>query len=319
MGAGLPSLQTSGLSAKTRISIRLLSGNMISTKVLRVSRTIPTLARRTKLFTPLPTLKTNVRYFSNEDLKETLNKVKNSYKEKAEEGEGKEGSQKIGEENVEDEKNAEGEKNTEQQKPSFKMPEINRDQIINYVRDSYDFIVDNIRQGYAEMMGEGKESYLNRRVHQAESFRRKAVKDEEEDEDLTDAEREAKEAKEREEAGPSAIVVVKDPKSAWESMKERLQDSPFIREILKNSRKVGKQAAATDLGKQATDIGKSVQDKIEDARNFWETSQNPLVYTMSGVWDSLTGETEEGIAIAEIKKLDPHFNKVRNEYICTYE
>ena len=318
MGAGLPSLQTSGLSAKTRISIRLLSGNMISTKVLRVSRTIPTLARRTKLFTPLPTLKTNVRYFSNEDLKETLNKVKNSYKEKAEEGEGKEGSQKIGEENVEDEKNAEGEKNTEQQKPSFKMPEINRDQIINYVRDSYDFIVDNIRQGYAEMMGEGKESYLNRRVHQAESFRRKAVKDEEED-DLTDAEREAKEAKEREEAGPSAIVVVKDPKSAWESMKERLQDSPFIREILKNSRKVGKQAAATDLGKQATDIGKSVQDKIEDARNFWETSQNPLVYTMSGVWDSLTGETEEGIAIAEIKKLDPHFNKVRNEYICTYE
>ena len=319
MGAGLPSLQTSGLSAKTRISIRLLSGNMISTKVLRVSRTIPTLARRTKLFTPLPTLKTNVRYFSNEDLKETLNKVKNSYKEKAEEGEGKEGSQKIGEESVEDEKNAEGEKNTEQQKPSFKMPEINRDQIINYVRDSYDFIVDNIRQGYAEMMGEGKESYLNRRVHQAESFRRKAVKDEEEDEDLTDAEREAKEAKEREEAGPSAIVVVKDPKSAWESMKERLQDSPFIREILKNSRKVGKQAAATDLGKQATDIGKSVQDKIEDARNFWETSQNPLVYTMSGVWDSLTGETEEGIAIAEIKKLDPHFNKVRNEYICTYE
>ena len=318
MGAGLPSLQTSGLSAKTRISIRLLSGNMISTKVLRVSRTIPTLARRTKLFTPLPTLKTNVRYFSNEDLKETLNKVKNSYKEKAEEGEGKEGSQKIGEESVEDEKNAEGEKNTEQQKPSFKMPEINRDQIINYVRDSYDFIVDNIRQGYAEMMGEGKESYLNRRVHQAESFRRKAVKDEEED-DLTDAEREAKEAKEREEAGPSAIVVVKDPKSAWESMKERLQDSPFIREILKNSRKVGKQAAATDLGKQATDIGKSVQDKIEDARNFWETSQNPLVYTMSGVWDSLTGETEEGIAIAEIKKLDPHFNKVRNEYICTYE
>ena len=319
MGAGLPSLQTSGLSAKTRISIRLLSGNMISTKVLRVSRTIPTLARRTKLFSPLPTLKTNVRYFSNEDLKETLNKVKNSYKEKAEEGEGKEGSQKIGEENVEDEKNAEGEKNTEQQKPSFKMPEINRDQIINYVRDSYDFIVDNIRQGYAEMMGEGKESYLNRRVHQAESFRRKAVKDEEEDEDLTDAEREAKEAKEREEAGPSAIVVVKDPKSAWESMKERLQDSPFIREILKNSRKVGKQAAATDLGKQATDMGKSVQDKIEDARNFWETSQNPLVYTMSGVWDSLTGETEEGIAIAEIKKLDPHFNKVRNEYICTYE
>lgn len=319
MGAGLPSLQTSGLSANTRISIRLLSGNMISTKVLRVSRTIPTLARRPKLFSPLPTLKTNVRYFSNEDLKETLNKVKNSYKEKAEEGEGKEGSQKIGEENVDDEKNAEGEKNTEQQKPSFKMPEINRDQIINYVRDSYDFIVDNIRQGYAEMMGEGKESYLNRRVHQAESFRRKAVKDEEEDEDLTDAEREAKEAKEREEAGPSAIVVVKDPKSAWESMKERLQDSPFIREILKNSRKVGKQAAATDLGKQATDMGKSVQDKIEDARNFWETSQNPLVYTMSGVWDSLTGETEEGIAIAEIKKLDPHFNKVRIEYIYTYE
>jgi hypothetical protein len=93
-------------------------------------------------------------------------------------------------------------------------------------------------------------------------------------------------------------------------MKERLQDSPFIREILKNSRKVSQQAAATDIGKQAANVGRAVSDKLEDARTFWETSQNPIVYTLSGVWENVTGETEEGIAIKEIRKLDPNFIKV---------
>merc|ERR1712070_640987 len=79
--------------------------------------------------------------------------------------------------------------------------------------------------------------------------------------------------------------------------------------ILKNSRRMGQQAAATDVGKAAADMGRSVNEKVEDAREFWETSQNPLVYTISGVWDSLTGETEEGITIAEIRKLDPKFSK----------
>lgn len=33
------------------------------------------------------------------------------------------------------------------------------------------------------------------------------------------------------------------------------------------------------------------------------------MYTVSGVIEGLTGETEEGIATADIKRLDPKFNK----------
>jgi hypothetical protein len=259
-----------------------------------------------------------LRLLSNEDLQKTLNKMKQDYKKDSEDeaagvaAKDADGTEKT--ENAEQQAAQDGKSATE---GGFKMPSFDFNKVVEFGRNSIEYVTENVRQAYSEMIGENKESYLNRRVHQAETFRRKAVKEEEE-EDLTDAEREAKEAKEREEAGPSAIVLVKDPKSAWESMKERLQDSPFIREVLKNSRKVSQQAAATDIGKKAADIGKSVQDKVEDVRTFWETSQNPLVYTMSGVWESMTGETEEGLAIAEIRKLDPKFNKVRCVKCCIY-
>ena len=40
--------------------------------------------------------------------------------------------------------------------------------------------------------------------------------------------------------GPQAIVVTDSDKSTWESMQERLQDSPLIQEMLKNTRRFKK-------------------------------------------------------------------------------
>jgi mitochondrial import inner membrane translocase subunit TIM44 len=45
----------------------------------------------------------------------------------------------------------------------------------------------------------------------------------------------------------------------------------------------------------------------EDAREAWETSQNPWVYRISSVYETLTAETPESIAVAELRKLDPEF------------
>lgn len=78
----------------------------------------------------------------------------------------------------------------------------------------------------------------------------------------------------------------------------------------KGAKVYGKAASETDVGKQAQKVNQNIRDKIEDAREFWETSQNPVVHTLSNVWDSLTGETEEGIAVAAIRKKDPKFIKV---------
>jgi import inner membrane translocase subunit TIM44 len=244
---------------------------------------------------------------SNEDFKKTLHKLNSEYKRDSDDAINPEGSETSSKK--EGDQNSKGEGKEEVPASSgFKMPTFDMNAVMDFGRTAIDFVVTNVREGYAELTGESKETYLSRKVQQADSYRKRAAKVDE-DEDLTEEERAAKEAKEREEAGPSAIVLVKDPKSAWESMKERLQDSPFIREILKNSKKVKQQAAATDIGKQATNVAGAVGDKIEDLRTFWDTSQNPLVYTISGVWENMTGETEEGIAIAEIRKLDPKFNK----------
>jgi len=173
----------------------------------------------------------------------------------------------------------------------------------------------NIRLAYDEMVSDNKDSILTKKVHQAESFRKK---DTDVDADVDESSESKIQDEKVEHSGPSAIVLMKEPKGAWEQMKERLQDSPFIREILKKSKVVGNAAVQTDLGKKAQNVGQSVKDKVGDLREFWETSQNPLVYTLSGVWDNMTGETEEGIALNEIKKFDPKFNKVGCVTCFTY-
>ena len=45
----------------------------------------------------------------------------------------------------------------------------------------------------------------------------------------------------------------------------------------------------------------------EDAREAWDTSQNPWVYRISSVYDTLTAETAESIAVKELRQLDPEF------------
>merc|ERR1719329_1011706 len=45
----------------------------------------------------------------------------------------------------------------------------------------------------------------------------------------------------------------------------------------------------------------------EDAREAWETSQNPWVYRVSSVYETLTSPSPESIAVAELRKLDPDF------------
>jgi hypothetical protein len=45
----------------------------------------------------------------------------------------------------------------------------------------------------------------------------------------------------------------------------------------------------------------------DDAREAWETSQNPWVYRVSSVYDTLTAESDYTAAVRELKKLDPDF------------
>jgi len=172
-------------------------------------------------------------------------------------------------------------------------------QALDSVKTIYFSAIDNFQEGWNDMLGKNKKSVLQKKVMQASSFRKPSTTVDDNDEEV----------EEPVPTGPSAIVVVHQPKSAWEQMKNRLQDSPFIKEILKNSQKMGKVAADTPIGQQAQKISQGLKDKIEDAKEIWETSQNPLIYTVSGIWDNITGDTEESMCIREIRKLDPDFVK----------
>lgn len=175
-------------------------------------------------------------------------------------------------------------------------------QAFDSAKTIYFSAIDNFKEGWNDMLGKNKKSVLQRKVIQAETFRKpKTASDNDNDDD--------EEEEEVINTGPSAIVLVQQPKSAWEQMKNRLQDSPFIKEMLKNSQKMGKVAADTPIGQQAQKISQGIKDKIEDAKEIWETSQNPLIYTASGIWDNITGDTEESMCVREIRKLDPDFVK----------
>jgi mitochondrial import inner membrane translocase subunit TIM44 len=50
-----------------------------------------------------------------------------------------------------------------------------------------------------------------------------------------------------------------------------------------------------------------VDHLTEDAREAWETSQNPWVYRISSVYETITAETPESIAVKELRILDPEF------------
>ncbi len=277
----------------------MISLRSLSVRSALLVRNLALKSRSSNVSWRVAPVRSQLRYFSNEDLKKICNDVG---KDNADPN-----SEKVSSSSADSatdaSSTAEGAK-TETTEPLFEGPQQSAgSKALEFVRNSYSFVVDNVRLAYSEMIGEDKESTLSRNVQQAATFRpaKKAV-----DSDDEDAEKD----EEATPTGPNAIVVVKEAKSAWESMRDRLQDSPLIREMLKSGKNFRKAAVQTDIGKQAENLGRSVQDKISDAREFWETSQNPIVYTLSGAWDNIAGETAEGIAVKEILKLDPKFNKV---------
>ena len=237
----------------------------------------------------------NIRSFSNESFKETLRRVQEDREKNAT-------GDKVGE-SVE-----EGESKTEKETAAPKVEEakkINLNELRHkafvFVREAKSVFTENLTAAWGEMTGSSRESVLERKFEQSSSFKR-AKKDDEDDLDGEDAAT-------PEYTGPSALVIVPAAKSYWEQMASRL-DAPIIREILKGAKIYTKAAADTNIGQQAQKATQNVRDKIEDAREFWETSQNPIIHTLSGVWENMTGDTEEGMTIAEIRKKDPTFIKV---------
>lgn len=102
--------------------------------------------------------------------------------------------------------------------------------------------------------------------------------------------------------GPVDILVI-DPSehlTAWERMQRRLTEAPVIQDVLQRTEEFYESSGARKVKERVDEVR-------EDAREAWETSQNPWVYRISSVYDTLTAETPESIAVKELRQLDPNF------------
>ncbi len=102
-----------------------------------------------------------------------------------------------------------------------------------------------------------------------------------------------------------ALVIVKSAGEVWQTLGAKLKEAPVVEDIVKGTQAVGKKTGITDATKRAKN---TVVDKVEDAREAWDTSQHPLIYEASGLWDTVAGETEMGTAMRELRRMDPWFN-----------
>lgn len=96
------------------------------------------------------------------------------------------------------------------------------------------------------------------------------------------------------------IIDESEHLGAWEKMQRRLSEAPIIQDILGKSHEIFEKSGAKKVKEKLDDIS-------DDAKEAWETSQNPWVYRVSSVYDTITAETDMAIATRELRKLDPEF------------
>jgi Tim44-like domain len=105
----------------------------------------------------------------------------------------------------------------------------------------------------------------------------------------------------------NAIAAIKQTteESRWNRTLAAVSKSPIISSILE----VGKVIAESPVGQAAGNLNRKVKEKVEDAREVWETSQHPLIVNAGYVVDNVVAETEQGKAIKEILQIDSGFDQ----------
>lgn len=176
------------------------------------------------------------------------------------------------------------------------------------------------RRRVAEDIAETKKKWasgeLLKRKKAADPSGKKPVEEEVDLESMSPEERQAYEAKmekEQEELAKlnaTPLMHVGDTETVWEkriaSMKERLRRTwPAA-----NWRALRRKAAVSDnpVLQQARDMRDDMADNVQDIKEFYGTTQHPVISRVRDGVDNVTGETETGWAIGEIRRVDPAFD-----------
>mmetsp|Transcript_43386 Transcript_43386/g.52063 ORF Transcript_43386/g.52063 Transcript_43386/m.52063 type:complete len:453 (-) Transcript_43386:435-1793(-) len=146
-----------------------------------------------------------------------------------------------------------------------------------------------VSKTWQELLDSGKPSSINKKLRSESDAPSTSTSDDTDSDSATPAY-----------DGPSSLMLVDEKLGTWEKMQKRLSEAPIIQDILGASHRL----YTTAGGEQAK---QRLDDLKEDANEAWETSQNPWVYRLSSIWDTVTAETEFAVAVRELRRLDPEF------------
>lgn len=90
----------------------------------------------------------------------------------------------------------------------------------------------------------------------------------------------------------TAIVEVEKEKTTWEKLADSVKDTKLGEQI----RKIA-----------GSETVKKIKETAEDAREVWETSQNPWIYRAHSAYDVVFSENEFGEALKAVRKHNPYF------------
>ena len=103
--------------------------------------------------------------------------------------------------------------------------------------------------------------------------------------------------------GSTAIMIIDEDENltAFERIQRRLSDAPIIQNILNSGEEIFEKSGARGAKEKLEDVK-------DDAKEAWETSQNPWVYRVSSVYDTMTAESESAMTERQLRDLDPDFS-----------
>jgi mitochondrial import inner membrane translocase subunit TIM44 len=159
---------------------------------------------------------------------------------------------------------------------------VDTDSIVRKAAEAWSTFAAEVGATWQELVRSGERKSINKKLHNAHP--------------------EATAEGDKPYTGPVDIMII-DPSehlTAWERMQKRLTDAPIIQNILQQTQEIYEKSGAAEVHKRATHIR-------EDAKEAWETSQNPWVYRISSVYDTLTAESAESVAVRSLRQLDPEF------------
>lgn len=174
-----------------------------------------------------------------------------------------------------------GDKESEQSSSS------EQNELFSKLADSWSSFTTSLSDTWQELLNSNKPQDINKKLHTSKPG------------SASDDDNEAADKYE----GTSAIMVINEEENlnAFERIQKRLSEAPIIQGILHSGQQIYERSGVKK-------VREKLEDVKDDAKEAWETSQNPWIYRVSSVYDTITAESETAMAERELRLLDPDFS-----------